>query len=85
MTSARKPRPIPDSNTVKKRPIAECGTTSPRPSVKSVVPLMYSVVRKLSLPSGDAMREPAPHCISPNASTMLTAQSAMTSRSHRGP
>ena len=40
MTSATKPSPMPDSKTVRKRPAGECGVTSPRPSVKRVVPLM---------------------------------------------
>src|SRR6266550_2309488 len=42
MTAARKANPVPASTTVSAfAPVAR-GTTSPRPSVKKVVPLMYT-------------------------------------------
>src|SRR6266852_1241696 len=73
MTAARKPNPNPDSVTTSARASGECGTTSPRPNVKNVVPLRYRSVTKPGFAPVITTAEPAPYCISPKPKTSPTA------------
>src|SRR6266403_4985955 len=85
MTAARKPNPKPDSVTTSARASGECGTTSPRPSVKNVVPLRYRSVTKPGFAPVIITAEPAPYCISPKPKTSPTAHTPTKINSEIGP
>src|ERR1700739_1617078 len=85
MTPARKPKPRPPSTTTNARAMPDRGTTSPRPSVKKVVPLRYASVQKLGAIPATFRAEPAPYCIKPKLSTSPTAQTATRMSSEIGP
>ena len=77
---------MPASTTVRVFARALRGTTSPRPSVKKVVPLMYTSVQNPVPPSpATVMADPAAHCSSPNEKTLPTAHSASSAMSESGP
>src|ERR1700687_1110282 len=85
MMAARKPNPKPDSATNSARANSECGTTSPSPSVKNVVPLRYRSVTKLGCAPVVTTAEPAPYCISPKPKTSPAAHTPTKSSSEIGP
>src|SRR5438093_12265588 len=63
MTAARKANPVPASTTVSAFAITVRGTTSPKPSVKNVVALMYtSDQNPVAPPPTPVIAEPAAHC-----------------------
>src|SRR2546430_10313736 len=63
MPAARKANPVPASTTVSALAITVRGTTSPKPSVKNVVPLMYtSDQNPIAPPPTTVIAEPAAHC-----------------------
>src|SRR3989441_7014851 len=65
MTAARNAKPVPASITVSVFASAVRGTTSPRPSVKNVVPLMYTSDQNPDAPPpATVIAEPAAHCSS---------------------
>src|SRR5439155_25812366 len=86
ITAARKANPVPASITVSALAKALRGTTSPRPSVKNVVPLMYkSDQNPVPPPPATVMAEPAAHCSSPNENTLTTDQRSSSAMRERGP
>jgi hypothetical protein len=85
MTMARNANPIPASMTVSALASVVRGTTSPRPSVKNVVPLRYRSAPKLGAPPARISAEPAAHWTMPKAKTMPTAQRLRRASSESGP
>src|SRR5712664_3726226 len=85
MMAARKPNPEPDSATTSARASGECGTTSPSPRVKNVVPLRYRSVTKLGCAPVVTTAEPAPNCIRPKPKTSPTAHTPTKISSEIGP
>ena len=60
---------MPPSKTVSTRPSVVCGVTSPKPSVKNVVPLMYRSMPNPDAPPGAVSRKPTPQWMSANENT----------------
>src|SRR2546430_3888519 len=89
MTAARNAKPVPASITVSVFASAVRGTTSPKPSVKNVVPLMYTSDQNPGappLPSPTTrIAEPAAHCSRPKENTLPTAQRASNRINESGP
>src|SRR5437588_272322 len=89
MTAARNAKPVPASITVSVFASAVRGTTSPKPSVKNVVPLMYTSDQNPGAPPPPSpttrIAEPAAHCSRPKENTLPTAQRASNRINERGP
>src|SRR2546429_147577 len=89
MTAARNAKPVPASITVSVFASAVRGTTSPRPSVKNVVPLMYISDQNPGAPPPPSpatrIAEPAAHCSRPKENTLPTAQRASNRINESGP
>src|SRR6058998_1799777 len=93
MTAARNAKPVPASITVSVFASAVRGTTSLRPSVKNVVPLMYISDQNPGAPPPPPappspttlMAEPAAHCSRPKENTLPTAQRASNRINESGP
>ena len=86
MTAARKANPVPASTTVSAFAITVRGTTSPKPSVKNVVPLMYtSDQNPVAPPPTTVIAEPAAHCSRPNENTLPSAHRASRKSNESGP
>ena len=71
--------------TVSARASGPFGVTSPMPSVKSVVPLMYRSTQKPPVPCGTLSREPSPHCSIAKPTMRATAQQTVSARKDSGP
>src|SRR6266550_954287 len=80
MTAARNAKPVPASITVSVFASAVRGTTSPRPSVKNVVPLMYISDQNPCAPPPPSpatrLAQPEAQCSRPKENTLPTAQQA---------
>src|SRR2546430_6991924 len=78
MTAARNAKPVPASITVSVFASAVRGTTSPKPSVKNVVPLMYTSDQNPGAPPPPSpttrIAEPAAHCSRPKENTLRSAE-----------
>src|SRR5262249_19737966 len=85
MTRARKPNPMPDSRAVRARASVVRGVTSPSPSVKNVVPLIYKSTPNPETPSEPARCDPRPQCSSAKEMTIPDAQRPMSRISESGP
>jgi hypothetical protein len=78
-------KPVPDSITVSTRAAVVWGTTSPSPSVKNVVPLMYRSVPNPGAAAVEERADPAAQWRPPKATTMLAAQRPRSMSSESGP
>src|SRR5207244_5680354 len=89
MTAASNAKPVPASIAVSVFARAVRGTTSPRQSVKNVVPLMYTSDQNPGAPPPPSpttrIAEPAAHCSRPKENTLPTAQRASNRINERGP
>ena len=85
MMSARNPNPRPDSTTASARPGSVRGVTSPKPSVKNVVPLRYKSVSRSGFRSGAFMTVPMAQCSSPKPTISPKAHKLRSSSMEIGP
>src|ERR1700753_2588594 len=85
MTTAIKPKPVPDSSTLNSRPSPFVGARSPYPSVKKVSPLRYKHDPKPATSFAVPNVEPTPHCSKAYATISDAAQEANKQNNESGP
>src|SRR5262249_57143903 len=80
-----KPKPMPDSQTLKARPTGTVGARSPYPSVKNVSPLRYKDVHRVGGPFSVPIGAPSAQWKKPNDRIKENTHSVNSPSNESGP